>query len=166
MGIIKKVKDTFFTVKYIKFFITGITAFAIDFSLFTIGIRAGLPILVANTISIGISIIANYTINRLWVWQSSEKKVGAEFGKFISVQGVNYVMNNIFLLIFVALTINNFLFLITDFISPSITTLLGFFEGEEGNKLLAKFFATAIQMVTSFLFYKFFVFKGKSDTAE
>lgn len=161
MSIIKKIKDTFFTPRFIKFFITGVTAFAIDFSLYTVGIKAGLPILLANSISIAISIIVNYTINRFWVWQSKEKKVALEFGKFILVQGFNFLANNLFLLLFIAINVSAIVLNIAGFISEKLQETLGFIEGEDGNKLLAKFFATSIQLVTSFLFYKFFVFKVK-----
>jgi putative flippase GtrA len=163
MGIIKKVKDTFFTPKYIKFFVTGLTAFAIDFSFFALFSRLGLALLLANTLSIGISLTANYTINRLWVWKSREKKVAFEFGKFVTVQGFNYVMNNLFLVLFVSLNISIIVLNFSGLISSGLPETLGFLEGEEGNKLLAKFFATAIQMITSFLFYKFFVFKNTKE---
>lgn len=161
MSILQKIKSTFFTVRYLKFAVTGITAFVIDFTIFSYLIKSGRHELFANSISIPVSIVVNYLVNRFWVWDSKEKQVAMEFGKFLSVQGVNFVLNNLFLLLFIWINISNIVLTITDFISPTITELIGFIEGEDGNKLLAKFTATGIQMITSFLFYKFFVFKKK-----
>ncbi|MBN1915832.1 GtrA family protein [Candidatus Dojkabacteria bacterium] len=161
MNIIKKVKDTFFTPRFIKFFITGITAFAIDFALYSIGVKAGLPFLLANSISVSIAIVVNYVINRFWVWQSEEKKVALEFGKFMLVQGFNFLSNNLFLLLFVAINVSAIVLNIASLISENLRETFGFVEGDDGNKLLAKFFATSIQLITSFLFYKFFVFRVK-----
>lgn len=161
MGILEKIKKTFFTPRYLKFFVTGLTAFLTDFLIFRAGIRAGLPTLLANTISVGIAIIVNYTINRLWVFESKEKKVALEFGKFLLVQVINYVMNTGLLLLFVAVKVNDVLFGVLDSVIPTLSEKLTFIMGEEGNQLLAKFAATSIQLVTSFLLYKFIVFKKK-----
>ena len=102
-------------------------------------------------------------MNRFWVWNSQEKRVALEFGKFITVQGFNFILNNLFLVIFVALVINQIVLNLAGMVSPGIADLLSFIEGDDGNKLLAKFAATSLQLVTSFLFYKFFVFAKKEN---
>jgi putative flippase GtrA len=164
MGIIKKIKETFLSPRFIKFFVTGTSVFIFDLTIFTIGTKLGLQTLVANSISIVFAIILNYTINRFWVFQSKTKEVGVEFGKFLGVQVINFIQNNLLVLIFSQIALNVFLLNIFTALPFTIDFINSFLSNSENNKLIAKVLATSIQIVTSFVLYRMLVFKDKTKS--
>lgn len=135
-----KLKQFLLSKEFRNFFIGGITAFALDFSILyfltnILNWRAELfdLIVIPNIISASISIIYNFFFQKHIVFKGSSSKVEKQFGKFVLVQLSNLIL---FSGILFGLLVNLFISL-----------------------LLSKVITTAVQMFYSFLLYKFFVFK-------
>lgn len=129
-----------------KFFVIGISTFILDFTLLQIFLRAfNIPPedhareTVANIGSSLIAIAVNYILQRSWAFQSKNKNIVRESGKFFLVQGLNLVL-------FQTLLFSAVNYLLTPGISKVIVT--------------------GIQIAFSFVMYKFFVFKTKVTTSE
>jgi len=144
--IIKKVFDIVTSTQFVRFFIIGISTFALDFLLlsffilvFNIPSDQHLKQTLANIGSSAVAIVINFMIQRRWAFQSKSKNVGKEASKFVMVHVFNLI------------TYQTILFSAVNFILPA---------------WLSKVIVTAIQIVSSFLFYKFFVFKTTDVTAE
>lgn len=143
---VKKIFDIVSSTQFVRFFIIGISTFAIDFLLLTLfiillGISSDeyLKLTVANICSAVVAIVINFIIQKRWAFQSKSKSVGKEASKFIAVH------------IFNLITYQTVLFSVINFLLPA---------------LLTKIVVTAIQIVSSFVLYKHFVFKTKEDTQE
>lgn len=143
---VRKIFDTVSSTQFIRFFIIGISTFAIDFLLLSLfilvlGISSDeyLKQTLANIASAAVAIVINFVIQKKWAFQSTNKSVGKEASKFIVVH------------IFNLITYQTILFSIVNFILPAWFT---------------KIIVTAIQIVSSFILYKHFVFKTKTTTDE
>ena len=135
-----KIKIIFLTKQFRNFIIGGASAFIIDFgilNLITYGLnyRAELLgfIFIPNVISTVIPIIYSFNFQRNISFKAKEKQSKNQFLRFISVHGFNLVIFNI-IIFGIILNLN--------FPIP-----------------IAKIIVTFLQMFSSFLLYKFFVFK-------
>jgi putative flippase GtrA len=60
---------------------------------------AGMPTLLANTISYSVGVINNFTLNRLWTFsESREKQWFVQFGQFVLINIVAVILNNLIVL--------------------------------------------------------------------
>jgi putative flippase GtrA len=142
----RKIFDLIKSKEFQKFFVIGISAFAVDFVLlqiilkiFNISEAEHLKQTVANVCSSGIAIIYNFTIQKTWAFKSKNKNVVSEASRFISVQ------------IFNIITFQTIAFSIVNLLLPS---------------WLTKISVTVGQIGVSFVLYKFFVFKNKTSQTE
>lgn len=133
--------DTLKSTQFQKFFIIGISAFIVDFVLlslviliFSIPPEEHLKQTLANLFSSGVAIVFNYTIQRYWTFESKNTNVASEAGKFLGVHAFNLVVYQ------------SILFTAINYFFPA---------------WLAKILVTGMQIVSSFLLYKFFVFNNK-----
>ena len=62
--------------RFLKFMVVGTVGFVVDFgTLNLLVLLAGLPVLVANTISFTLAVLSNFTWNRLWTYPDSRSKL-------------------------------------------------------------------------------------------
>lgn len=121
---------------YIKYLIVGVITTVISVVAFKL-IRIYLPELnenIANILSIIFAIICSYFMNRSWVFESKEKNMLKEFGKFFSGR-------------LVTLIVEELVFLIG-------TSLLSFDE------LIVKVSSSAIALIMNYIFSRWMVFKN------
>lgn len=72
--------------KFTKFVITGGVALTIDVVIYYILTRyEGLYYLWARTISLGVAIVWNFSVNRYWTFQAAEGKLSRQAPRFIVV---------------------------------------------------------------------------------
>lgn len=138
--------DTLKSKQFQKFFIIGISAFIVDFALlalviliFSIPPEEHLKQTLANLFSSGVAIVFNYTIQRYWAFESKNKNVASEAGKFLGVHAFNLVVYQ------------SILFTAINYFFPA---------------WLAKILVTGMQIISSFLLYKFFVFNTKDKVTD
>ncbi len=143
---IQKLYSIFTSQQFIRFFIIGITSFILDFALlslvivlFQISSEEHLKQTLANLLSSGIAIVFNYIIQRSWAFESKNANVAGEAGKFIAVHAFNLTVYQ------------SILFSIVNYFLPA---------------WLTKIMVTAVQIISSFILYKLFVFKTKVVTQE
>lgn len=144
--IVQKVHKVVSSLQFIRFFIIGISTFVLDFVLlsliivlFQIPSDEHLKQTLANITSSAVAIVVNYTIQRNWAFESKNKNVAKEAGKFIAVH------------IFNLITYQTLLFSVVNYFLPA---------------WLTKIIVTAVQIISSFVLYKVFVFKTKVVTQE
>lgn len=121
---------------YIKYLVVGIITTVISIVGFKL-IRIYIPTLnenIANILSIIFAIICSYFMNRSWVFESKEKNMFKEFGKFFSGR-------------LVTLVVEELVFLIG-------TSALNFDE------LIVKISSSAIALVMNYIFSRWMVFKN------
>ncbi len=121
---------------YIKYLIVGVITTIISVVAFKL-IRVYIPTLnenIANVLSIIIAIISSYFMNRSWVFESKEKNMIKEFGKFFSGRLATLVVEEV--VFFVG------------------TTLLNFDE------LIVKIASSAIALVMNYIFSRWMVFRN------
>ena len=83
--------------RFIKFSIVGAVGAVIDFGLLNLmkGVF-GWPLLWANTLSVSVAIISNFTWNRLWTFpESRNRKKRVQLVQFSIVNLVGLVINNV-----------------------------------------------------------------------
>lgn|SRR5690554_2195956 len=145
MSLINKIKNK----KFIRFIFVGCSAFAVDFLSLNIlfyifNIQNTLPlkildqnfdIYIANMIAIILSLIANFSLNKIVTFHSP-RRYRSEIIKFGMVIALNYVLNNIIFTILFTTT-NNLQF--------------------------SKIIATGSQIIWTFFLYKYFVFRFNKD---
>ncbi len=85
--------------RFTRFLTVGAVGTVLDFCLLTLLKLAGLPTLIANSISFTAGLINNFTFNRLWTFndvaQSNWKK---QLVQFTAVSLVGLILNNIIVL--------------------------------------------------------------------
>lgn len=121
---------------YIRYIIVGVITTIISVVAFKL-IRVYVPALnenIANILSIIFAIICSYFMNRSWVFESKEKNMFKEFGKFFSGR-------------LVTLVVEELVFLIG-------TSALNFDE------LIVKISSSAIALVMNYIFSRWMVFKN------
>lgn len=120
-----------------RFLITGILAFAIDYSLLYIFTEYfKIHVLVSSTLSFFISLVINYILSTKWVFQT--KKDTKEFIFFVIFSVIGLLINQVIMKIG-----------IYNFKCPY---------------MIVKVFATGIVMVYNFITRKFLLFTKKSNT--
>lgn len=154
--VFQKLKFKPFLVKFLKYFISGFTAFLVDFlilfllirifdltdnriiALFNLQIKEsiesfGILIYLPNVISTFFGIVVSFLLNKYWAFGKRKTKVLGESIRYGIVLIFNYFLNNL-------------LFgLIKQYFSL--------------NPLIIKFIVSGIQMFWTFFLYKIFVFK-------
>lgn len=142
-------------VKFVKFFLSGGTAFLVDTGVL-LGIKfiilGGTDILIFETVSVAklVSSIAGITfmffLSRTWVFsENKEKNVAVQGGKYLGVTIANLLIANILFGFF--LTQLNYLF------SPEVTSHLGVMTA------VSNLLTEAVKMFISFFAYKYLVFR-------
>lgn len=129
--------------EFIKFVVVGGTAFLVDFltlNFFTVLLNFKTylfgVLFLPNLISTGIAIIYNYFLQKNWAFKSQQKSY-SEAVRFLAVQVFNLVI------------FNGIIF--------GIITQAGI------SVQITKIFVTGMQMIVSYVLYKFFVFKKPQD---
>lgn len=85
-----------FIYRLIKFGIVGGLGFVIDFSLTYYGKeKLKLNKFMANTIGFAVSVAVNFTLNKLWTFESTNADAGIQFAKFITITGFALIINSI-----------------------------------------------------------------------
>src|SRR5687767_8089431 len=132
-SLFKKIFLFFISPQFVKFFVVGFSAFLVDFGLLTFQIYVlkfnpfvGI-ISIANAISVTVAIVYSFILQRTWTFRSQDKRVVRQGGKYVAVALFSITLNSI---------IYGFLIQF-GFIPP-----------------LAKFVVTGLQMVWSFVLYK------------
>lgn len=141
------------SVKFYKFFIVGCTVFVIDFIIFrflfdVIELRTRFFDLIslANLISVACSTVFGYYLNRTWSFENDADNVAAQFSKYAVVAILNNSLNNVFFGFFFYRLFNE-----TGIINLVITSTV------------SKILATSFQAVSSFLAYKYIVFREEKE---
>ncbi|MCB0194586.1 MAG: GtrA family protein [Anaerolineae bacterium] len=86
--------------RFVKFGIVGVLGAAIDFALLNI-LRGvfGWDLLWANTVSVCVAIISNFTWNRLWTYpESRARKKRTQLPQFTLVNLIGLIINNVIVL--------------------------------------------------------------------
>ena len=95
--------------RFIKYAITGGMAIAIDFAIYYLLTRfVHLPYLASRTVSYGVALVWNFTLNRNWTFQAKSGRVSRQAPRFLVVMGVTLLLNLVFMRIGVSyLNIND-----------------------------------------------------------
>lgn len=111
--------------KLTKFIITGGMALAIDVAIYYVLTRyGGMYYLLARTISLGVAILWNFSINRYWTFQATEGRVSRQAPRFIVVILSTSLMS--LGLMKIGVSVLHFHDLIVLFVVSALTTLLNF----------------------------------------
>jgi len=135
--------DRSFIQKFVRFAIVGLTGMVVDYGFLVLFVQVcGWPGLVSNALSFTLAASWNYTLNRLWTFQSKDDKIGKEYAKFftVSVVGLGISTLTIWLIIrlapswsensgegFVVAGVTILWFYVAKAISIAITMLWNFF---------------------------------------
>lgn len=141
----------FFSKQFLKYFIVGLSGAVIDFGLlltqvyilrfspfFTVSFNVldfpfNIDISVANAISAMTAIVYSFFLQRSWAFNAKDEKIRHQLYRYILVVGFTYLYTNI---------------------------LFGFFVVNHGiTEGISKMLVTMLQMVTSYILYKYVVFK-------
>jgi putative flippase GtrA len=149
MNILKKYLDNSKLKEVIKFFVTGVSAFVVDLSLvyfFTFIVFEGNDMLLIGFISVSkglaaaISLQVSFLLNRIWTFKASDKRTLPQVVKFLFI--------NLFNFGYAVVLFSFFSFTLTELGVPNAI--------EPG---ISNFLTESVKMVTTFFFYKYFVFK-------
>lgn len=154
--VLKKIPINFY-----KFVIVGLTVFIIDFIIFNLifhilGIQARIVLWqisdhiaivfsLPNIISVALASVFGYILNKKWSFENTSDQVASQFGKYLAVAVFNNLINNA---IFGFLLYNVFASFTWDL--KIITTI-------------CKILATSFQVITSYILYKFVVFREEKE---
>ena len=86
--------------RFARFFLVGLSGTLLDFGILSgLKLLAGMPTLLANTISYSAGVINNFTLNRLWTFsESREKQWFVQFGQFVLINVLAVILNNLIVL--------------------------------------------------------------------
>ncbi|MFW5702430.1 MAG: GtrA family protein [Candidatus Dojkabacteria bacterium] len=149
-------------VKFYRFAVVGGTGFIFDFIIlqifyFGVGVDERIEIIritdevtisfaAANILSVVIGSFFGYILNKYWSFEDkSGENVASQFSKYLMVAIVNGILNNIF-----------FGLLLYEFFLP--LGLREFFATS-----IAKVFSTSFQAVTSYVMYRYVIFKSEEE---
>lgn len=129
--------------RFLRFLTVGAMGTALDFSILTLLKLAGLPTLVANSISFTAGLVNNFTLNRLWTFgdaiQSNWRR-----------QLVQYAIVSL-----IGLTLN-------DLIVVSLESLMGAWLGQpDWGYLPAKVIATGVVVFWNYFANRMWTFKSQ-----
>lgn len=151
MEIISKLKNKFLTKEFLKYFLSGITAFLVDLTLLNIFVfllfkgddKTILGTLsIAKILSSGIAMGVSFSLNRNWAFLAKNSKLRYQLIKFAAVMLFNYIF---------AITLYSIFYKL----------ILEIGISKELGVSLSNLLTEGIKMVTTFFFYKYFVFKVK-----
>ena len=150
-----------FPVNFYRFVFVGLSVFVVDFVIFNtlfhlLGFQVRIDIAkigettitlsVPNIISVLISTVYGYILNKNWSFENKSDNVASQFSKYLGVAIFNNTINN---LLFGFLYYN--IFGVMAGLAPIIATTI------------SKICATSFQVVSSFLLYKFVVFREDKE---
>ena len=92
--------DKFFILKFLKFGVVGFSGVFVDFGI-TYLFKEIIKInkYVSNAIGFVCAATSNYTLNRIWTFQSENADVATEYGKFMLVSAIGLGINSLTLYI-------------------------------------------------------------------
>lgn len=118
----------------LKFGIVGIIAFLIDYGLYNLLTSLfGINYLISNIISFSVSVIANYILSIIWVFEVNHKQTKKDFVIFVVLSTIGLGINELIMYLMV--------------------------DGLGLNDKIIKLFATAVVMVYNFITRKIFIEK-------
>lgn len=80
--------------QFVKFGVVGLSGTLVDLGFYNLlAIVFGANIYVARTISFTLAATSNYILNRKWTFRSTDKKVAAEYSKFLFISVIGLLMN-------------------------------------------------------------------------
>jgi len=128
--------------RFAKFAIVGLIGAVIDISVLNLMHKAfGWPLLWANTLSVSIAILSNFTWNRLWTFPESRSRRKRE-------QLVQFTLVNV-----IGLGIN-------DVIVVGLEAVFAQFIAEPGDLFLAKFIAIGVVLFWNFGANRLWTYRG------
>jgi putative flippase GtrA len=128
--------------RFVKFAIVGFIGFVIDFSILYVTHEIyGWPSIWANTLSVSVAILSNFTWNRLWTFPESRSRRKRE-------QLVQFTIVNV-----IGLGIN-------DVILVGLEAVFAHFIAEPGNLFLAKFIAVGVVLFWNFGANRLWTYRG------
>ncbi len=148
-------------INFYRFVCVGVTGFLVDAIFFNIfffmlGIdfrldiirftpELGISFALANVMAVAIGTVYGYIANRNWSFENSDDNVAAQFSKYVGVAIINNILNNIlFGVIFFDV-----------FSKINIDQRL--------SAVFSRVLATSFQVVTSYILYKFVVFRKDKE---
>ncbi|MCA1900070.1 MAG: GtrA family protein [Chloroflexi bacterium] len=84
--------------RFSRFLTVGAVGTLLDFSLLTLLKLAGLPTILANSLSFTAGLLNNFTLNRLWTFQDRQTDWRRQFAQFTLVSLVGLALNNLIVL--------------------------------------------------------------------
>ncbi len=115
----------------IKFGVVGFLNVLVDWGIYLLTTRVfGLALFLAKAISSLVALTSSYILNRRWTFRSSEKRIAAEAARFLIVNGIGIIWNNLIFALFVRIGLFDVYALI-------LTTVIVFFW----NFILTRFWA-------------------------
>lgn len=98
---LKSISELLFNSSFVRYVIVGVGSLVVDYGLLIIGYHViGLDLPVATTIAFVIGLLFNFTVNKLWAFQSRSKTVARSFRE-ITLYGLLVVFNLLFTNIFI-----------------------------------------------------------------
>lgn len=84
-------------VRFVKFGIVGAVGAIIDFGILNLMHKVfGWPLLWANTLSVSVAILSNFTWNRLWTFpESRSRRKRVQLPQFVLINFIGLVINNL-----------------------------------------------------------------------
>ena len=118
----------------LKFGVVGVIAFIIDYALYNLLTSIfGINYLISNIIAFSVSVIANYILSIIWVFEVKHKQTKKDFIIFVVLSTIGLGINELIMYLMV--------------------------DGLGLNDKIIKLFATAVVMVYNFITRKIFIEK-------
>ena len=134
--------------QFVRFALVGVLNTFVDLIVLNLLIimtgigQEGVTYSIFKAISFTVAVVNSYFLNKIWVFRSEKKKVGAEFSQFLIVSIIGAVIN-----VGIASLVVNYIspIIVPESLWPSVGALAG----------------TAIGLMWNFFGYKLIVFKKK-----
>lgn len=128
--------------RLLRFMVVGASGTMADFATLTLLKElAGLPTLIANTLSFSVGLVNNFTWNRLWTFPESKvRKKRTQLMQFATINGIGLALNNLIVL--------------------AVTAVLMPHLGETLSPNLAKAFAIGIVLFWNFGGNRLWTYRG------
>ena len=140
-----------FKFQKIRFLLVGITLTVIDFAILNLTIFiTHMPALAANIISVTLSMVVSYFLNRYFVFRSNRPA---------SLKGLVFFMASTGAVILVAQSVVMALVLYVLSRYTYSFPIVGGVEGDFIEANVAKLIATVVSMVSNFVLYKYVIFR-------
>jgi putative flippase GtrA len=112
--------------KFLKFGVVGASGMVVDIG-FTYFLKENARVqkYLANAIGFTMAVISNYTLNRLWTFESMNHEVAREFSSFATVAVIGLGINSLILWMLVSRT--KFNFYISKLLAIGVVTFWNFF---------------------------------------